>query len=77
MGYQTIDVRQSTPTIGAEILGIDLSGPLATKIIATLSPIIRVVRAHAAALAIPRLNSCPRSCAGAGHLPQLLTARAV
>jgi len=28
MRYQTIDIRKSTPNIGAEILGIDLSQPL-------------------------------------------------
>jgi taurine dioxygenase len=31
MSYQTIDVRKSTPTIGAEILGIDLSRPLGNQ----------------------------------------------
>lgn len=28
MGYQTIEIRKSTPNIGAEILGVDLSRPL-------------------------------------------------
>jgi len=31
MGYQTIDIRKSTPHIGAEILGIDLSRPLGNQ----------------------------------------------
>ena len=31
MEYQTIDVRKSTPAIGAEIIGIDLSKPLANQ----------------------------------------------
>jgi len=31
MEYQTIDVRKSTPAIGAEIIGVDLSKPLANQ----------------------------------------------
>ena len=31
MGYQTIEVRKSTPNIGAEILGVDLSKPLGNQ----------------------------------------------
>jgi taurine dioxygenase len=31
MGYQTIEVRKSTPSIGAEILGVDLSEPLGNQ----------------------------------------------
>jgi taurine dioxygenase len=31
MGYQTIEVRNSTPSIGAEILGVDLSRPLGNQ----------------------------------------------
>jgi taurine dioxygenase len=31
MGYHTIEVRKSTPSIGAEILGVDLSKPLGNQ----------------------------------------------
>ena len=31
MGYQTIEVRKSTPSIGAEIFGADLSEPLGNQ----------------------------------------------
>jgi taurine dioxygenase len=31
MGFQTIDVRKLTPAIGAEISGVDLSGPLGNQ----------------------------------------------
>jgi taurine dioxygenase len=31
MGYPTIDVRKSTPNIGAEIFGVDLSRPLGNQ----------------------------------------------
>src|SRR6516164_8270538 len=31
MGYQTIEVRNSTPHIGAEIRGVDLSNPLGNQ----------------------------------------------
>jgi len=31
MGYQTIEVRNSTPSIGAEIFGVDLSRPLGNQ----------------------------------------------
>ena len=31
MSYQTIEVRKSTPNIGAEILGVDLSEPLGNQ----------------------------------------------
>ena len=31
MGYQTIEVRNSTPHIGAEIGGVDLSNPLGNQ----------------------------------------------
>src|SRR6202162_2703428 len=31
MGYQTIEVRKSPPSIGAEILGVDLSKPLSNQ----------------------------------------------
>ena len=31
MGYQTIDVRKLTPTIGAEIFGVDLSRELGNQ----------------------------------------------
>ena len=31
MTYETIDVRKTTPTIGAEIFGVDLSRPLTNR----------------------------------------------
>ena len=31
MGYETIEVRKSTPSIGAEIFGVDLSEPLGNQ----------------------------------------------
>ena len=31
MAYQTIEVRNSTPQIGAEICGVDLSNPLGNQ----------------------------------------------
>ena len=31
MAYQSIDVRKLTPTIGAEIFGVDLSTPLGNQ----------------------------------------------
>ena len=31
MAYQTIEVRKITPTIGAEIHGVDLSQPLGNQ----------------------------------------------
>jgi taurine dioxygenase len=31
MGYQAIGIRRSTPNIGAEILGVDLSEPLGNQ----------------------------------------------
>lgn len=31
MIYETIEVRKTTPTIGAEILGVDLSQPLTNR----------------------------------------------
>jgi alpha-ketoglutarate-dependent taurine dioxygenase len=31
MGYQTIEIRKSTPQIGAEILSVDLSRPLGSQ----------------------------------------------
>ena len=31
MGYQTIEIRKSTPNIGAELLGLDLSKPLSDQ----------------------------------------------
>ena len=31
MAYQSIDVRKLTPTIGAEIFGVDLSMPLGNQ----------------------------------------------
>ena len=52
MGYQTIEVRNSTPHIGAEIRGVDLSNPLGNQqfqevhdaLMDRLAPIIRESR---------------------------------